>query len=148
MMPSLDWKKVLALVLSALVAAAFTVGVALASHGPTQKALVDTYGNLRLRIVEGEYVPTADEPRFDSGWHTHPGLAIVQVKSGAFEIQQVGCTPTVVGPGQTYIEIPSTPIRAVSQGAVKWTTTLLLWNTGGSSSLSPAAATPTSSPCP
>jgi len=147
-MRSFNWKTATALVMSALAVAASSVGVALAAHGPNQKALVDTYGNLRLRIVESEYVPKADEPRFDSGWHTHPGLAIVQVKSGTFEIQQVGCSPTLVGPGQTYIEIPNTPVRAMSQGAIKWTTTLLLWNTGGSSALSPPAATNVSSPCP
>ena len=127
---------------------ASSVGVALASHGAAQKVVVDTFGNLRLRIVESEYVPNAAEPRFDSGWHTHPGLTVVQVKSGTFEITQVGCTPTIVGPGQTFIEIPNTPIRAVSQEAIKWTTTLLLWNTAGSATGLPAALTPTSSPCP
>ena len=147
-MRSINLKTGLALVMSALAVAASSVGVALASHGPNQKVLVDTYGNLRLRIVEGEYVPKADEPRFDSGWHTHPGIAVVQVKSGTFEITQVGCNATTVGPGQTYIEIPNTPIRAVSQGAIKWTTTLLLWNTGGSAAPSPPPATNVSSPCP
>lgn len=147
-MKSVNGKAVLALVMSALAVAASCVGVALASHGAAQKVVVDTFGNLRLRIVESEYVPTAAEPRFDSGWHTHPGLAIVQVKSGTFEITQVGCTATNVGPGQTYIEIPNTPIRAVSQGAIKWTTTLLLWNTGGSAAPAPPPATNVSSPCP
>jgi len=147
-MRSINLKTGLALVMSALAVAASSVGVALASHGPNQKVLVDTYGNLRMRIVEGEFVPKAEEPRFDSGWHTHPGPAIVQVKSGTFEITQNGCAATNVGPGQTYIEIPNTPIRAVSQGAVKWTTTLLLWNTGGSAAPSPPPATNVSSPCP
>ena len=147
-MRSLSWKAVVALVMSALAVAASSVGVALASHGPNQKVLVDTYGNLRMRIVESEFVPKADEPRFDSGWHTHPGPAIVQVKSGTFEFTQNGCTATNVGPGQTYIEIPNTPVRAVSQGAIKWTTTLLLWNTAGSAAASPPAATNVSSPCP
>ena len=147
-MKSISWKAVLALGMSALALAAYSVSVALASHGPAQKAVVDTFGNLRLRIVESEYVPKADEPRFDSGWHIHPGLTVVQVKSGTFEITQNSCTPTNVGPGQTYIEIPNTQIRAVSQGAVKWTTTLLLWNTAGSATGTPSALTPTSSPCP
>ena len=148
-MRSVNWKTALALFMSALAVAASSVGIALASHGANQKVLVDTFGNLRLRIVESEYVPKADEPRFDSGWHIHPGLAIVQVKSGTFDITQVGCTPTKVGPGQTFIEIPNTPVRAVSEGAITWTTSLLLWNTGGSSAFSPAALTPLSSgPCP
>ena len=148
-MKSAGWKVVVVLVMSALLVAVFSIGVALAATAPTQKAIVDEYGNLRLRIVQSDYVPTAADPRFDSGWHTHPGLAIVQVKAGTFEITQVGCTPTIVGPGQTFIEIPNTPVRAVSQGAIKWTTSLLLWNTGGSGPFSPAAATPiTTSPCP
>jgi len=148
-MGSVNRKAAVVLVVSALTVAASSVGVALASHGPSQKAIVDEYGNLRLRIVESEYVPKADEPRFDSGWHIHPGLAIVQVKSGMFDITQVGCTPTRVGPGQTFIEIPNTPVRAVSEGAVKWTTSLLLWNTGGSGAFAPAPLTPlSSSPCP
>lgn len=147
-MKSMTRKAAITLLAAALAVGALSVGVALASHGPSQKAIVDTFGNLRLRIVESEYVPNAAEPRFDSGWHTHPGLAIVQVKSGTFEITQVGCSPTMVGPGQTFIEIPNTPVRAVSQGAVKWTTSLLLWNTGGSAALTPAPLTSVSSPCP
>jgi quercetin dioxygenase-like cupin family protein len=148
-MRSLSWKAIVALVAAASVLAAFSIGVALAATAPAQKAIVDEYGNLRLRIVESEYTPTSADPRFDSGWHTHPGLAIVQVKSGTFDITQVGCTPTKVGPGQTFIEIPNTPVRAVSEGAIKWTTSLLLWNTGGSGAFAPAPLTPyAGNPCP
>jgi quercetin dioxygenase-like cupin family protein len=147
-MRSMSWKAIVLLGASALTLAVSSVGIALAATAPAQKAIVDEYGNIRLRIVESDYVPTTADPRYDSGWHTHPGPAIVQVKSGTFDITQVGCTPTKVGPGQTYIEIPNTPVRAVSEGAIKWTTTLLLWNTGGSGPLSPAPLTPTQSPCP
>ena len=148
-MKALSCKAIVALLGTALVLTAVSISVALAATAPVQKAIVDEYGNLRLRIVESDYTPTAADPNFNSGWHTHPGLAIVQVKSGTFDITQVGCTPTKVGPGQTYIEIPNTPVRAVSEGAIKWTTTLLLWNTGGSGPFSPAAATPLASgPCP
>ena len=148
-MRSLSWKAIVALLGTAGILAAFSIGVGLAATAPAQKAIVDEYGNLRLRIVESDYVPTAADPRYDSGWHTHPGLAIVQVKSGTFDITQVGCTPTKVGPGQTFIEIPNTPVRAVSEGAIKWTTSLLLWNTAGSGAFSPAPLTPMSSgPCP
>jgi hypothetical protein len=148
-MTALSWKALVALLGTAVILAACSIGVALAATAPAQKAIVDEYGNLRLRIVESDYTPTAADPRYDSGWHVHPGLAIVQVKSGTFDITQVGCTPTKVGPGQTFIEIPNTPVRAVSEGAIKWTTSLLLWNTGGSGPLSPAVSTPTASgPCP
>jgi hypothetical protein len=147
-MRSMSWKAIALLGASALTLAVSSVGIALAATAPTQKAIVDEYGNIRLRIVESDYTPTAADPVYDSGWHTHPGPAIVQVKAGTFDITQVGCTPTKVGPGQTFIEIPNTPVRAVSEGAIKWTTTLLLWNTGGSGPLSPAPLTPTQSPCP
>lgn len=147
-MKSFSWKAIAALVGVVAALAASSIGIALAATAPSQKAIVDEYGNVRLRIVESEYTPTAADPTYDSGWHTHPGPAIVQVKSGTFDITQVGCTPTKVGPGQTYIEIPNTPVRAVSEGAIKWTTTLLLWNTGGSGPFSPAPTTPLTGPAP
>src|SRR5436190_6295786 len=62
---------------------------------------------------------------FDSGWHVHPGLAIVQVQQGSFQITQGNCTPTTVGAGQTYIEVPHMAVRAVATGRIAWTTTLL-----------------------
>jgi hypothetical protein len=148
-MKALSWKALVALLGTAAILGACSIGMALAAAAPAQKAIVDEYGNIRLRIVESSYTPTAADPNYDSGWHIHPGLAIVQVKSGTFDITQVGCTPTKVGPGQTFIEIPNTPVRAVSEGAIKWTTSLLLWNTGGSGPFSPAPLTPLASgPCP
>lgn len=63
---------------------------------------------------------------FDSGWHIHPGLAIVQVQEGSLQIYQGSCTPKTVGPGQTSIEIPWEPVRAVATGRVVWTTSLLV----------------------
>ncbi len=146
-MHPLRLKKAIVLGVAALAIAASSAAIALAVATPTEKVLVDTFGNVRLRIVESDFAPTADTPNFDSGWHTHPGPAIVQVKSGSFQITQVGCTPVTVGAGQTYIEIPNTPIRAVSQGAIKWTTTLLLWNTAGSGTADPPARTNVASPC-
>jgi hypothetical protein len=148
-MSSMSWKAIVLLGGAVLALAVSSVGIALAATAPAQKAIVDEYGNIRLRIVESTYTPTAADPNYDSGWHIHPGLAIVQVKSGTFDITQVGCTPTKVGPGQTFIEIPNTPVRAVSEGAITWTTSLLLWNTGGSGPFSPAPLTPLAKgPCP
>ena len=57
---------------------------------------------------------------------THPGLAIVQVQSGTFQITQGSCTPKTVGAGETFIEVPYLPVRAVATGPVSWTTTLLV----------------------
>jgi hypothetical protein len=62
---------------------------------------------------------------FDSGWHVHPGIAIVQVQQGAFKITQGSCTPRTVGAGETYIEVPHLPVRAVATGRIVWTTTLI-----------------------
>ena len=62
---------------------------------------------------------------FDSGWHVHPGVAIVQVQQGAFQIYQGSCTPRTVSAGDTFIEIPYEPVRAVATGRIVWTTTLI-----------------------
>jgi hypothetical protein len=69
---------------------------------------------------------TSDASGFDSGWHVHPGLAIVQVESGSFQIYQGSCTPKTVNAGETFIEVPWKPVRAVSTGPITWTTSLLI----------------------
>jgi hypothetical protein len=69
---------------------------------------------------------TSDASGFDSGWHVHPGLAIVQVESGSFQIYQGSCTPKTVNAGETFIEVPWKPVRAVATGSVTWTTSLLV----------------------
>jgi hypothetical protein len=69
---------------------------------------------------------TTDASGFDSGWHVHPGLAIVQVESGSFQIYQGSCTPKTVNAGETFIEVPWKPVRAVATGSVTWTTSLLV----------------------
>ena len=104
------------------VALAFTLvgaatGVALAAS-----VLVRDTTDVRLRVIQSEF---ADG--FDSGWHTHPGMVIVQVQQGKFKIYQGSCKhPTVVEKGETYLEIPFVPVRAVAKGEVKWTTTQIL----------------------
>lgn len=104
--------------------AAFVLGgasVALAA------ALVVTDTNtVRLRIVQSDFAV------FDSGWHTHPGLVVVQVQKGQLKITQGGsCTSTLVNAGDTYIEVPLVPVRAVAQGDTNWTTSLILPNLVG-----------------
>jgi hypothetical protein len=69
---------------------------------------------------------TADSGGFDSGWHMHPGVVIFQVESGSVQIFQGSCTPRTLGPGDTYIEVPWKPVRAMSTGAVVWTTSLFI----------------------
>jgi quercetin dioxygenase-like cupin family protein len=115
----------------ALVAVASAAGVAVAA----QTIVTDT-DNVHLRIVKSQF-----DDGFDSGWHTHPGPAIVQVEHGRFKIFQGRCEPTTVGAGETYIEVPNVPVLAVAKGEIEWTTTLL-YETGQ------AAGTPVASPCP
>src|SRR5918911_1898686 len=69
---------------------------------------------------------TVDAGGFDSGWHVHPGLAIVQVQQGQIQIYENGCTPTTVGAGQTYVEVPHLPVRAIATGNLSWTTTFVI----------------------
>jgi quercetin dioxygenase-like cupin family protein len=115
----------------ALVAVASAAGVAVAA----QTIVTDT-DNVHLRVVKSQF-----DDGFDSGWHTHPGPAIVQVQRGRFKIFQGRCEPTTVGAGETYIEVPNIPVLAVAEGEIEWTTTLL-YETGR------AAGTPVASPCP
>lgn len=91
----------------------------------SQQTITDT-GNLHLRVVR------SDANGLDSGWHVHPGIAIVQVQEGAFQIYQGTCAPLTVGAGQTYIEVPHMPVRAIATGRVKWTTTLITSGDGPS----------------
>jgi hypothetical protein len=80
---------------------------------------------------------------FDSGWHYHPGLAVVQVMKGSLTITEgTGCKPKTVSAGDTYIEIPFVPARAVGVGEIQWTTTFVLVN--GAPPTTPVSE----SPCP
>ena len=83
-----------------------------------QGVLADT-GNVHIRIVR------TNANDFDSGWHVHPGVAIVQVQEGSFKMYQGSCTPVTVSAGQTFIEVPHLPVRAIATGTIRWTTTLI-----------------------
>jgi hypothetical protein len=85
----------------------------------TQDVPIDG-NNTRLRVV---HTIAGD---FDSGWHTHPGLAIVQVQRGTMQITQQGCTAKSVAAGETLVEVPLVPVRAVAVGTVEWTTTFVI----------------------
>jgi len=98
--------------------AAFGVGVAV---GAVSATVVKDTNTVRERIVQN--VATGG---FDSGWHIHPGPAIVQVQEGQIKIYQNGCNPTVVNAGDTYIETPGVPVDAVVKDSATWTTTLIL----------------------
>ena len=120
-------------------AAATVVAVALAATALSavwaQVVHVDTVGGIHFRV----FSTSADG--FDSGWHTHPGLVVVQVREGSLQVTQVGCTPKTLGPGDTFVEIPYTPVRAVATGRAVWTTTMLV-------RVEDPVTSPASSPCP
>ena len=48
-----------------------------------------------------------------TGWHMHPGLTVVTVKSGTVT-NHSGCHVTVLSAGQTFVEPPFTPILVPS----------------------------------
>jgi hypothetical protein len=106
-----------------VIAAAAGVGVAVATV--TTSNLADTT-SVRLRIDRSEFVPSADQPDFSSGWHTHPGPVIIQVQQGNLKITQGTCHPNVVGPGETYVETAELPVLATANQAVSWTATLIV----------------------
>jgi quercetin dioxygenase-like cupin family protein len=94
----------------------------------------DTTGGVHLRVV------STSASDFDSGWHTHPGLVVVQVLQGSFQITQGSCTARAVNAGDTYIEVPYVPVRAVAVGRIVWTTTYIL-------KTEDPVLTPAASPC-
>ena len=113
-MGALRSKKVVVL-LAGLVAAAVSAAVALPAV-LSQSVVIDAT-TAHFRVIK-----TAADG-FDSGWHIHPGVAIVQVQQGSFQIYQGSCTPRTLNAGDTYIEIPYEPVRAVATGHIVWTTT-------------------------
>jgi len=129
----LSSKKILALVAAVVVA----TGLAAVAYAAVISQTVQADGtNIHFRVVR----TAADS--FDSGWHTHPGVAIVQVQQGSFQITQGSCTPKTVNAGDTYIEIPYVPARAVATGPIVWTTTFLVHYE------EPVQTTLTTNPCP
>ena len=125
--------------LAGLVAAGGTAAVALPAV-ISQSVITDTT-SVHLRVQR-----TAADG-YDSGWHIHPGLSIVQVEEGSIQLYMNGCTPKTVGPGDTAIEIPFRPVRAIATGHVVWTTSFVL--NGPDPFLIPLSAySPGLNPCP
>ena len=100
-----------------------------------QSIQADAVGGIHYRVVSTSVFD------FDSGWHMHPGPAIVQVREGSLQITQGSCTPKTVGVGETFIEVPYVPVRGVAVGKTAWTTTLL-------GRAEESLSTPVASPCP
>ena len=108
--------------LTVLTTAGMAAAIAVAAV-TSQQVITDTT-NVHLRVQK----TIADG--FDSGWHVHPGLAVVQVQEGSIQIYENSCTPKAVAAGDTFIEIPYQPVRAIATGHVVWTTTFVLDNSG------------------
>jgi quercetin dioxygenase-like cupin family protein len=110
-----------ALTVAGVVLLALTLGVGI---GYAASTVVRDTTSVRLRVIQSEFANG-----FDSGWHMHPGVVIVQVQEGSFRIYQGGCRATVVHSGETYLEVPFVPVRAVAKGNIKWTTSQILPST-------------------
>jgi quercetin dioxygenase-like cupin family protein len=46
-------------------------------------------------------------PNSSTGWHTHPGKTLVTVQSGTFTVYHDNCRSHTYGPGDAFVEIPS-----------------------------------------
>ncbi|HEY8724640.1 MAG TPA: hypothetical protein VIL92_12380 [Gaiellaceae bacterium] len=126
-------KKLLALA-GAMLLAGVLAGVGISAL--TAQVVVADFTNIHMRVV------SSAASDFDSGWHFHSGLAIVQVQKGSLQISQGTCTPKTVSAGETSIEIPFVPVRATATGQVVWTTTFLVRYED------PVTTPVTPSPCP
>jgi hypothetical protein len=132
-------KNVIASVIAIAVAGIVT---AVAIAAVTSQTVINDTSNVHFRVIR----TVADG--FDSGWHVHPGVAIVQVQEGSFQITQGSCTPKTVGAGETYIEVPHLAVRAVATGRIAWTTTQIT-NGGDLPQIPLAAYSPgNANPCP
>ncbi|HXG75600.1 MAG TPA: AraC family ligand binding domain-containing protein [Gaiellaceae bacterium] len=126
----------------ALLAGAILAAVAAAAV--TSRQVLGEGEGLRYRF---ERVVT-DAAGFDSGWHVHPGLVIVQIESGSVQFYQGSCTARTLGPGDTLIEVPWKPARFVAPGSATWTTSLIV-PTGQQLSVGQSAYSPQqANPCP
>ena len=107
-----------ATVVAGTAAAALAAGVGIGWAATT--ALIDTE-SVRLRVLQSDF-PAG----FDSGWHTHPGLVVVQVTAGRLKAYGSDCKVVVLQPGDSYVEVPLSAVRAVADPGSKWTTTQIL----------------------
>jgi hypothetical protein len=125
--------------LAVFVTAGAAAAIAIAAV-TSQQVITDT-SNVHLRVQR----TIADG--FDSGWHVHPGLTVVQVEEGSIQIYENKCTPKTVAAGDTLIEVPFRPVRAIATGHVVWTTTFVL-NGPDQFQIPLSAYSPGLNPCP
>ncbi len=118
-MRALRSRRVLLLLALAVVSGTF---VAVAAGAVIFRQTLADGTDLRYRFER----VSADAAGFDSGWHIHPGLVIVQIESGSVRFTQGSCAPKTYGPGETIIEVPWQPARFVTTGRATWTTTFFV----------------------
>jgi quercetin dioxygenase-like cupin family protein len=46
-------------------------------------------------------------PHSSTGWHSHPGKTLVTVQSGTFTVYHDNCRSYTYGPGDAFVELPS-----------------------------------------
>ncbi len=126
-------KKAIVVLVSSVVAVGALAAAGIS--GVIRQGVIADGENIHYRVVR----TVADG--FDSGWHIHPGLAIVQVQEGSLQITQGSCAPKTVSAGDTLVEVPYLPVRGVATGRVAWTTTFLV-------RYEEALTIPVPSPCP
>ena len=120
--------------MAAVLGAALWAAVGLA--GIWNTTVSQDTNNVRLRVVQ----TTAGN--FDSGWHTHPGLVVVNVTKGSLAFTGANCITKTYSAGDTFIEVPYVPARVVGLGELTWTVTYVVGY--GDALLTPV----TTSPCP
>jgi hypothetical protein len=117
------------------------IAAAIAIPAVTSLSVITDTTSVHLRIQK----VTADG--LDSGWHVHPGIAIVQVQEGSIQIYENRCTPTTVAAGGTLIEVPFQPVRGIATGHVVFTVTFVL-NGPDLFQIPLSAYSPGLNPCP
>jgi quercetin dioxygenase-like cupin family protein len=118
------------------VAAVVAVGAALATPPlfftgtPIARGTLEDHFKLKLQDSsspgDAAILQVTQAPGGHSGWHAHPGPAVVIVKSGELTIDQADdCSSTTYAAGQVAVEPPGHVHRARNTG----NTTLELWIT-------------------
>ncbi len=106
--------------LTGLVAAGVAAAVAIPAV-ISQQVITDT-NSVHLRVQR----MVTDASGFGSGWHIHPGLAVIQLEEGSMQLYENGCTPKTLRAGDTSIEIPFQAVRAIATQRAVTTVTFIL----------------------
>ena len=77
-------------------------------------------GPVDVIVQRGEFAGVSN-----TGWHQHPGLIVVTVKSGTLLVHN-GCRTATYGAGQTFIEPPLKPIMVEAMADAQVVTVLIV----------------------